>query len=149
MPSYQRDASPEMPELEPLELVMKKTPTKSHATNSESASRNSTKKCSSVVDINDLTRQSSSTLQRLNALMNNQLRYLEAESKYFDEMHQLQSKYAKLYASIFERRKQIVSGESDPTTDECKWPPDIVAHTNGSSSSKIFLNILKKRKIKF
>lgn len=76
-----------------------------------------------VVDIKDLTRPSSNTLRRLNALKHNQLRYLEAEASYYDELHQLQSKYSNLYADIFERRKKIVSGEVEPSSDECKWPP--------------------------
>lgn len=76
-----------------------------------------------IVDIKDLTRPSSNTLRRLNALKHNQLRYLEAEASYYDELHQLQSKYSNLYADIFERRKKIVSGEVEPSSDECKWPP--------------------------
>ena len=76
------------------------------------------------VDIKELTQPSSKTKNRVNALKNNQLKYIQAQVKYYEELQKLQSKYDDIYGEIFERRKQIVSGEVEPTSDECKWQPD-------------------------
>lgn len=76
------------------------------------------------VDIKELTQPSSKTKNRVNALKNNQLKYIQAQVKYYEELQKLQSKYDDIYGDIFERRKQIVSGEVEPTSDECKWQPD-------------------------
>lgn len=148
----QRDESPGLPELERINVTSpsgdRRAAADQHSTQ-ETASRetraglnNNNKNSSSsssktaattqqqqqsttpkVIDIRDLAKPSSSTLQRLNALKHNQLRYFEAEAKYHDELHKLQSKFAQVYGDIFERRRQIVSGECEPSCDECSWPP--------------------------
>lgn len=88
------------------------------------------------VDIKELTQPSSKTKNRVNALKNNQLKYIQAQVKYYEELQKLQSKYDDIYGEIFERRKQIVSGEVEPTSDECKWQPDEEAEKAAEEAAK-------------
>lgn len=134
-----REKSPEMPALERIAINsntrinneqqssdndklsgINKNNNKTDNNNNNKSGNNSDNK---VIGILDLGKPSSTIKQRLNALLNNQVKYLEAESKYHEELHKLQSKYARVYTEIFEKRKEIVSGEREPSTDECQWPP--------------------------
>ena len=49
---------------------------------------------------------------------------LDVESKFYDELHELECKYAKLYEPFYEKRKKIVTGEYEPTETEGKWALD-------------------------
>lgn len=62
--------------------------------------------------------------KRMNALKNEQLKFTELEAKFYEELHQLECKYNKLYEPIFEKRRQIVTGEHEPTDEEGKWTLD-------------------------
>uniref|UniRef100_A0A182N601 Nucleosome assembly protein 1-like 1 n=1 Tax=Anopheles dirus TaxID=7168 RepID=A0A182N601_9DIPT len=63
--------------------------------------------------------------QRVNALKHLQVKYTELEAKFFEEVYQLECKYQQLYQPIVDRRKEIVSGKTDPTAEEAVWvdPP--------------------------
>lgn len=86
-------------------------------------------------------------LKRINALKNVQLQMVEIESKFYEELHQLECKYAHMYEPLFEKRRQIVVGEHEPTEEEAKWALDALndegaaangeAKENGSGKSKI------------
>lgn len=76
------------------------------------------------IDIQQLTTYSVPITRRVNALKNEQVKLLELESKFFEELHELECKYAKLYDPIFEKRRKIVIGELEPTEDEAKWALD-------------------------
>ena len=65
-------------------------------------------------------------LRRVNALKNIQLKMVDIESGFYDELHALECKYALRYENLFEKRKQIVSGEYEPNDDEVKWEYDNV-----------------------
>lgn len=64
------------------------------------------------------------TMKKINALKNVQLQMLDVESKFYDELHELECKYAKLYEPFYEKRKKIVTGEYEPTELEGKWALD-------------------------
>ena len=64
------------------------------------------------------------TMKKINALKNVQLQMLDVESKFYDELHELECKYAKLYEPFYEKRKKIVTGEYEPTETEGKWTLD-------------------------
>lgn len=119
-----------------VQAKKKTTDNNNNHTNNKKVTSSSLSSSSKVIDILDLAKPSSTTVQRINALMNNQLKYIEAESKYHDELHKLQSKYSRVYADIFKRRKQIVSGECEPNLDECKWPPKINAESKNSKNDE-------------
>lgn len=72
----------------------------------------------------DLLTTDKATLKKINALKNVQLKMLDVESKFYDELHELECRYAKLYEPFYEKRKQIVTGEYEPTDEEGKWTLD-------------------------
>ena len=44
--------------------------------------------------------------------------YMEVHEKYLEEMRELETRYEALYAPFYEKRKQIVQGQVEPTEDE-------------------------------
>jgi nucleosome assembly protein 1-like 1 len=60
-------------------------------------------------------------LRRVNALKNLQLKMVDIETGFYEELHQLECKYMSKYEGIFAQRKQIVMGEYEPNDDEAKW----------------------------
>lgn len=65
--------------------------------------------------------------RRVDALKKIQLEHIKLMQKYHVEVHQLELKYEKLYKPLYEKRAQIVSGEYEPTDEECKLPDEIVS----------------------
>jgi nucleosome assembly protein 1-like 1 len=59
--------------------------------------------------------------KRINALKNVQVDMLKIEAKFYDELHELELKYAKTYEPFYEKRRTIVSGDYEPTDEEGKW----------------------------
>lgn len=59
--------------------------------------------------------------KRVNALKNVQLKMVEIEAKFYEELHELECKFAKFYEPLYEKRKQIITGEYEPTDEEGKW----------------------------
>merc|ERR1711971_1174404 len=59
--------------------------------------------------------------QRVNALKNLLLSNVKQEVEYYKELHQLDLKYQALYDQSHERRRQICSGEYQPSQAECDW----------------------------
>ncbi|XP_067119180.1 nucleosome assembly protein 1-like 1-B isoform X2 [Centruroides vittatus] len=62
--------------------------------------------------------------RRIKALKKLQLEYTKHEAKFYEEVHSLECKYAKIYAPLFEKRSQITSAAVEPTDDECDFPSD-------------------------
>ena len=63
-------------------------------------------------------------LKKINALKNVQVKLLEIEAKFYDDLHELECKYVSQYEPYFEKRRQIVCGEYEPTDEEGKWALD-------------------------
>lgn len=59
--------------------------------------------------------------KRINALKHVQVSVLEVEAKFFEELHELECKYASTYEPFYEKRRKIVTGEYEPTDEEGKW----------------------------
>lgn len=84
------------------------------------------------------------TLKKINALKNVQFQMLDVESKFYDELHELECRYAKLYEPFYEKRKKIITGEYEPTNEEGKWALDELdedagekpAETNGDAKKE-------------
>jgi hypothetical protein len=70
-------------------------------------------------------------LKRVNALKNLQMKMLDVEAQFYEELHELECKYARLYEPFLEQRRKIVVGEQEPTEEEGKWALD---ELNESSS---------------
>ncbi|XP_061717285.1 nucleosome assembly protein 1-like 1 isoform X2 [Cydia pomonella] len=60
--------------------------------------------------------------RRVRALRTLQKEFVDVESKFYSEVHQLECKYEKLYKPLFEKRAQIVNGTYEPTDNECLNP---------------------------
>jgi len=63
-------------------------------------------------------------INRINALKNLHLKLVDIESKFYEELHHLECKYATMYVPIFEQREQIVTGKYEPSEEECKYEYD-------------------------
>uniref|UniRef100_A0A8C1R9M9 Nucleosome assembly protein 1-like 4b n=2 Tax=Cyprinus carpio TaxID=7962 RepID=A0A8C1R9M9_CYPCA len=65
-----------------------------------------------------------SVKRRVNALKNLQVNSTHIEAKFYKEVHELERKYSALYQPLFDKRRNIVSGEVEPTDEECEWQSD-------------------------
>jgi nucleosome assembly protein 1-like 1 len=65
-----------------------------------------------------------SVKRRLKALKRLQAETNKVESRFYEEVHELERKYAALYEPFYEKRREIVSAQVEPTDEECDWPSD-------------------------
>ncbi|XP_070562520.1 nucleosome assembly protein 1-like 1 isoform X3 [Ptychodera flava] len=59
--------------------------------------------------------------RRIKALKNLQVKYTKTEAKFYEEVHELECKYASLYQTLYEKRKEVVTGAIEPTDSDCEW----------------------------
>ena len=59
--------------------------------------------------------------RRVNALKNLLLSNVKQEVEYYKELHQLDLKYQKLYDQSHARRREICSGDYEPSQQEAHW----------------------------
>jgi len=62
--------------------------------------------------------------RRLKSLKKLQLEATKIEAKFYEEVHDLECKYHKLYLPLYSKRTQITKGEYEPTEEECDFPSD-------------------------
>ncbi|XP_058501193.1 nucleosome assembly protein 1-like 4a isoform X1 [Solea solea] len=62
--------------------------------------------------------------RRVHALKRLQVQCANIEAKFYEEVHELERKYAALYQPLFEKRRDIVTGSVQPTDAECEWHSD-------------------------
>uniref|UniRef100_A0A8C6UYH4 Nucleosome assembly protein 1-like 1 n=1 Tax=Neogobius melanostomus TaxID=47308 RepID=A0A8C6UYH4_9GOBI len=62
--------------------------------------------------------------RRVNALKNLQVKCAHIEAKFYEEVHELERKYAALYQPLFDKRSEIVKAAYEPTDEECEWKAD-------------------------
>ncbi|XP_021166654.1 nucleosome assembly protein 1-like 4a isoform X1 [Fundulus heteroclitus] len=62
--------------------------------------------------------------RRVHALKRLQEQCAHIEAKFYEEVHELERKYATLYQPLFDKRREIVAGAVEPTDEECEWPID-------------------------
>lgn len=89
--------------------------------------------------------------KRVNALKNLQRKLLDVEAKFYEEIHQLECKYASMYEPLFLKREQIVSGEYEPTEEETKWALDAEdegEEESGENGNKEVSDLVKDLKAK-
>lgn len=65
-----------------------------------------------------------SVKRRLKALKRLQAEANKVESRFYEEVHEIERKYMVQYEPFFQRRKDIVSAQAEPTDAECDWPSD-------------------------
>uniref|UniRef100_A0A8C5B3F7 Nucleosome assembly protein 1-like 1 n=1 Tax=Gadus morhua TaxID=8049 RepID=A0A8C5B3F7_GADMO len=59
--------------------------------------------------------------RRVHALKNLQVKCAHIEAKFYEEVHELERKYAALYQPLFDKRSDIVKAVYEPTDEECEW----------------------------
>ncbi|XP_072033946.1 nucleosome assembly protein 1-like 1 isoform X2 [Amphiura filiformis] len=59
--------------------------------------------------------------RRIKALKNYQVSHTKLEAKFYEEVHQLECKYAKLYEGLYDKRRDVVIGTVEPTDSDCEW----------------------------
>ncbi|TRY93249.1 hypothetical protein DNTS_000090 [Danionella cerebrum] len=62
--------------------------------------------------------------RRVNALRNLQVNSTHIEARFYKEVHELERMYSALYQPLFDKRRKVVSGEVEPTDEECEWQSD-------------------------
>ena len=62
--------------------------------------------------------------RRVNALKNLQVKCAQIEARFYEEVHDLERKYAVLYQPLFDKRFEIINAIYEPTEEECEWKPD-------------------------
>ncbi|KAJ8390901.1 hypothetical protein AAFF_G00098210 [Aldrovandia affinis] len=65
-----------------------------------------------------------SVKRRVNTLKQLQVKCAHIEAKFYEEVHELERKYAVLYQPLFDKRREVVSGAVEPTDEECDWHSD-------------------------
>ncbi|XP_062318691.1 nucleosome assembly protein 1-like 4a isoform X2 [Osmerus eperlanus] len=59
--------------------------------------------------------------RRVHALKRLQVQCAHIEAKFYEEVHELERKYAALYQPLFDKRRDVVKGAVEPTEEECEW----------------------------
>lgn len=57
------------------------------------------------------------------SLKNLQVKHAQTEGKFYEEVHDLERKYAFLSQSLFDKRFEIINTIYEPT-EECEWKPN-------------------------
>ncbi|XP_031574966.1 nucleosome assembly protein 1-like 1 [Actinia tenebrosa] len=65
-----------------------------------------------------------SVKRRIKALKNLQVSCCKLEGKFYEEVHALECKYAEKFKPFYDKRKNIASGQIEPTDEECNFPSD-------------------------
>ncbi|XP_073514274.1 nucleosome assembly protein 1-like 4 isoform X2 [Phyllobates terribilis] len=79
--------------------------------------------------------------RRINALKQLQEKCAHIEAKFYEEVHELERKYAALYCPLYEKRRLVVSGAEEPTDAESEW------HSGGEDDDKDKLSEDVKKKM--
>ncbi|KAG8125714.1 hypothetical protein E2320_020909 [Naja naja] len=59
--------------------------------------------------------------RRIDALKQLQVKCAHIEAKFYEEVHDLERKYAALYQPLFDKRRDFIIGNSEPTEAEAEW----------------------------
>lgn len=62
--------------------------------------------------------------KRVKALKNIQLEYLKLETKFYEEVYQIERKYQDLYQPLNDKRKTIITGDYEPSDAESQYKSD-------------------------
>ncbi|XP_051916071.1 nucleosome assembly protein 1-like 4a isoform X1 [Hippocampus zosterae] len=62
--------------------------------------------------------------RRVHALKRLQVQCGNIEAKFYEEVHELERKYAALYRPFYDKRRDVITGTVEPTDAECEWNSD-------------------------
>ncbi|XP_038620198.1 nucleosome assembly protein 1-like 4 isoform X2 [Tachyglossus aculeatus] len=69
--------------------------------------------------------------RRIDALKQLQVKCAHIEARFYEEVHDLERKYAAFYQPLFDKRRDFVTGEVEPTDAESEW------HSEGEEEEKL------------
>lgn len=82
---------------------------------------------------------------RIVALKNLQLEFLEIETQFFEEVYKLEKEYHLKFQPLFSKRKEIVNGVVDPKDEKPKWK-ESESLSNATEDTEDFGDSLKSIK---
>ncbi|KAF6090799.1 hypothetical protein HJG60_012187 [Phyllostomus discolor] len=62
--------------------------------------------------------------RQVDAVKNLQVKCAQTEAKSYEEVHDLERKYAVLYQSLFDKQFKIINAIYEPMEEKCEWKPD-------------------------
>ncbi|KAK0145100.1 Nucleosome assembly protein 1-like 4 [Merluccius polli] len=62
--------------------------------------------------------------RRVHALKRLQVQCANIEAKFYEEVHELERKYAAFYQPLYDKRRDVITGTVEPTDEECEWQSD-------------------------
>ncbi|XP_033320810.1 nucleosome assembly protein 1 isoform X1 [Megalopta genalis] len=62
--------------------------------------------------------------RRIKALKKLQVLTTNIEAKFYEEVHALECAYHKMCIPLYDMRKEIISGDYEPTDEQCEWESD-------------------------
>ncbi|XP_069079117.1 nucleosome assembly protein 1-like 4 isoform X2 [Pleurodeles waltl] len=84
--------------------------------------------------------------RRINALKQLQVKCAHIEAKFYEEVHELERKYATLYQPLLEKRREVVNGDVEPTDEECEWHSETEDEEKLAESLKTKASITEETK---
>uniref|UniRef100_A0A6I8NNE4 Nucleosome assembly protein 1 like 4 n=1 Tax=Ornithorhynchus anatinus TaxID=9258 RepID=A0A6I8NNE4_ORNAN len=69
--------------------------------------------------------------RRIDALKQLQVKCAHIEARFYEEVHDLERKYAAFYQPLFDKRRDFVTGDVEPTDAESEW------HSEGEEEEKL------------
>lgn len=75
--------------------------------------------------------------KRVKALKNIQLDYLKLETKFYEEVYQIERKYQDLYQPLNDKRKTIINGDYEPTDVESQFQSDVEDDDNEEMAKQL------------
>ncbi|XP_061678597.1 nucleosome assembly protein 1-like 4a isoform X1 [Syngnathoides biaculeatus] len=82
--------------------------------------------------------------RRVHALKRLQLQSAHIEAKFYEEVHELERKYAELYRPLYDKRRDFVTGTVEPTDAECEWSSDKDEELTEQMKRKLAIDPAKK-----
>jgi hypothetical protein len=71
------------------------------------------------------------------ALKKLQFESLKVEAEFFRRMNELEREYQMKYDPLFDKRRTILIGELEPTTEDCDWPEDLETGADGETKALV------------
>ncbi|XP_060132160.1 nucleosome assembly protein 1-like 4 isoform X3 [Zootoca vivipara] len=87
--------------------------------------------------------------RRIDALKQLQVKCAHIEAKFYEEVHDLERKYAALYQPLFDKRRDFITGGAEPTEAEAEWHSENEEEEKLAEYDEPILKHLQDIKVKF
>ncbi|KAJ8676645.1 hypothetical protein QAD02_012432 [Eretmocerus hayati] len=86
--------------------------------------------------------------RKIKALKQLQLKSLNIEAKFYEEVHALECKYYKLCIPLYQQRSDVISGNYEPTDEECVWESEDDEEITEDLKSKVKIEVKDEAAVK-